>query len=101
MKKFKVYSILTEYIVLKCPHCGREFRSIPQSKVFGKERKNAKCQRCERNFDFVENQLDEDPLPKLWDSDRPMIMIKPDGTQEFFERDEPDVPDLKKGNKFN
>ena len=74
-----------------------EFRTNPQKKVFGNERKNAKCQKCEKPFNFDENQLDEDPLAKSWSAfnDKDMIMIKPSGKQEFFKRDKFETPAFK------
>ena len=94
MKIFKIYSNIGEYVVLKCPHCKKEFRTSFQKKVFGKERKNAKCQKCEKLFDFNTNQLDEDTLTKAWNSfnDKEMIMIKPNGEQKFFKREKNNVP---------
>lgn len=97
MKTFKIYGKVDEYIVLKCPYCGKVFRAKPYEKVFGKERKNAKCQKCEKLFDINENQLEEDPLPRVWGSksNRKMIMIKPSGEQEFFKKkEESDIPGL-------
>jgi len=95
MKTFKIYSKIHEYIVLECPHCKKQFRTSSQDKVFGKERKNATCQKCEKRFDFNENQLDKDPLPRMWESNDKMIMIKPDGRQEFFEKDTNIAPEFK------
>lgn len=104
MKIFKIYSQIDEYVVLKCPYCGREFRAHPQDKVFGKERKNAKCQKCEKLFNFQENQLDEDPLPKMWnyiDENKEMIMIKPNKEQVFFKREEFKAPDFTSADNFS
>lgn len=96
MKIFKIYSQIDEYVVLKCPYCGREFRANPQERVFGRDRKNAKCQKCEKLFDFNKNQLDEDPLIKSWNpfDNKDMIMIKPNKEQEFFKREKPNTPEI-------
>lgn len=86
MKRFQIYSKIDDYIVLECPHCGRIFRSVFQEKIFGKDRKNTKCQRCEKMFPIEENSLSEDPMFKHWEG-KDMIMIKPDGSQIKIEKD--------------
>lgn len=103
MKVFKIYSQMDEYVVLQCPKCGKQFRSSPQDKVFGNERKNARCQKCEELFDFNSNQLDDDSLPKTWNSynNKEMIKINPDGSQEFFQREKSVTPDLKSADKLD
>jgi uncharacterized C2H2 Zn-finger protein len=95
MKKFKVYGLLTEYLVLKCPLCGMVFRYNYLENRFGQKVKNTKCQKCEKMFNIKENQLDEDPMFRPWNYPD-MIMIKPSGKQEFFSKEEiKDTPDIK------
>jgi len=92
MKKFKVYGLLTEYIILKCPNCNTVFRYNYTEKRFGQKVSNAKCQKCEKMFALEGNQLDEDPMLRPWEYPE-MIMIKPSGEQEFFTKKETkDVP---------
>ena len=96
MKIFKIYAQIDEYVLLKCPHCEKKFRSPPQDKIFGKERKNAKCQKCEEMFDFNSIQLDQDDLFKSWNpwNDKEMIMINPEGKQSFFKKDKVKTPEI-------
>lgn len=99
MKKFKIYAKIAEYIVLRCPYCEREFRYDPSDNIFGKEKKNAKCQKCEKMFSIKENQLDKDPLPKIWEY-KDMIMIKPNKEQIFFEKDKINLPKIESAEKL-
>jgi uncharacterized C2H2 Zn-finger protein len=95
MKKFKIYDLISQYVVLRCPHCEKIFRYDYRESRFGNKVENAKCQKCEQKFPIEENQLDEDPILRTWDS-KDLIMIKPNGEQEFFTKQETtEIPDLK------
>jgi phage FluMu protein Com len=52
-----------QYVVLKCPACGRIQRFMHRQECFGKVPKNAGCKQCQKSFPLVENSLDNDPLP--------------------------------------
>ena len=53
----------TDYLVLKCPACGRIQRFMHRQQCFGKVPKNAGCRQCQKSFAIDENSLDHDPLP--------------------------------------
>ena len=62
---FQIWTRKSEYIVLKCPNkdCECIFRwDISNLRAFGKNIKNAKCQKCEKLFPLENNFLDYDPL---------------------------------------
>jgi phage FluMu protein Com len=52
-----------EYVVLKCPSCGRIQRFMHRQECFGKVPKNAGCKQCQKAIPIEENCLDNDPLP--------------------------------------
>jgi hypothetical protein len=52
-----------EYVVLKCPSCGRIQRFMHRQECFGKVPKNAGCKQCQKAIEIEENSLDIDPLP--------------------------------------
>ena len=52
-----------QYVVLKCPACGRIQRFMHRQECFGKVPKNAGCKQCQKSFPIQENSLDNDPLP--------------------------------------
>ena len=52
-----------EYIVLKCPSCGRIQRFMHRQECFGRVPKNAGCKQCQKAIHIEENSLDNDPLP--------------------------------------
>ena len=65
MKIFQIWKRISEYVVLQCPYknCNHIFkRDTSNFNVFGNKVKNAKCQRCEKNFPIEGNTLDNDPL---------------------------------------
>ncbi len=53
----------TEYVVLKCPDCGRVQRFMHRQECFGKVPKNAGCKQCQKPIPIETCSLDEDPLP--------------------------------------
>jgi hypothetical protein len=52
-----------EYVVLKCPSCGRIQRFMHRQECFGKVPRNAGCKQCQKAIPIEENCLDSDPLP--------------------------------------
>jgi len=52
-----------EYVVLKCPSCGRIQRFMHRQECFGKVPKNAGCKQCQKAIPIDESSLDRDPLP--------------------------------------
>lgn len=52
-----------EYVVLKCPVCGRIQRFMHRQECFGKVPKNAGCKQCQKAILIEENCLDSDNLP--------------------------------------
>ncbi len=52
-----------EYVVLKCPACGRIQRFMHKQECFGKIPKNAGCKQCQKAILIEANCLDLDVLP--------------------------------------
>jgi phage FluMu protein Com len=52
-----------DYVVLKCPACGRVQRFMHRQECFGRVPKNAGCKQCQKPIPIEENCLDADPLP--------------------------------------